>query len=461
MDLFLYNTLSRVKEKFVPIEQDLPRIYVCGPTVYSYAHLGNARSVVVYDVLYRLLKKLHKKVIYVRNITDVDDKIIAAAKLAGRSVADISTFYANAFHADMKLLYCLEPSIQPLATEHIQEMITIISELSSKNHVYEADGEVYFDIRSYAAYGKLSGSNLDEIEAGSRVEIRQHKRHPADFVLWKRADSGDDKIVWDSPWGPGRPGWHIECTAMSTKYLGLDFDIHGGGVDLQFPHHENEIACSAANEAQFARYWVHSGFLTIDSEKMSKSLGNTITVNDLLAAGVQGEVIRYALLMTHYHKPLDWNEKFLLSAKKSLNKLYSAILFTEKNSSQAVRSEVQTNINNEFLLALMDDMNTPRALSVLHSLAGQMNRCEDLHKKSALATELRSAAKFLGLFNCGASDWYAKDPDAEVEVLIQERHGARQQKNYTLADSIRTKLKQKGILLKDNPDGITDWYYET
>ncbi|GFZ81788.1 cysteine--tRNA ligase [Rickettsiales bacterium] len=460
MDLFLYNTLSRTKEKFVPIEQGLPRIYVCGPTVYSYAHLGNARSVVVYDVLYRLLQKLYKKVMYVRNITDVDDKIIAAAKLAGRSVADITTFYANAFHADMRALYCLEPNIQPLATEHIQEMIAIISELATKGHVYEVDGEMYFDIRSYAAYGKLSGCNLDQIEAGARVDVKESKRHPADFVLWKRASDEDDKILWDSPWGPGRPSWHIECTAMSMKYLGPDFDIHGGGVDLQFPHHENEIACCAANDCQFVRYWVHSGFLTVGGEKMSKSLGNIITVNDLLKAGVPREAIRYALLMTHYHKPLDWNDEFLLNAKKSLNKLYGAILFTEKNSSKPEQAEAQANINTEFLSALMDDMNTPRALSALHSLAGQMNRCEDLQKKSMLAGELRSAAKFLGLLNLSASDWYTKDPDAEVELLIQERHEARRQKNYTLADSIRAKLKQKGILLKDNPDGITDWYYE-
>ncbi|MDX5526731.1 MAG: cysteine--tRNA ligase, partial [Wolbachia endosymbiont of Andrena nigroaenea] len=318
----LYNTLTKKKELFTPIDKDHVKMYVCGPTVYDTAHIGNARSVVVYDVLFQLLKFCYGKVTYVRNITDIDDKIINAASEKNSNIESITTYYIKAFHDDMESINCKEPTHEPKATENVDYIIELIEHLLQSGHAYESDKHVYFNIESYHEYGALSGKKTDELVPGSRVEVNENKKHPGDFVLWKPASDIDYKLssYWDSPWGEGRPGWHIECSAMSYAYLGKDFDIHGGGIDLQFPHHENEIAQSKSAFAgsMFAKYWIHNGFLTVNEEKMSKSLFNIVKVRDLLDSGIKGEVIRYALLKTHYRKPLDWTENVISDAQETL-----------------------------------------------------------------------------------------------------------------------------------------------
>ncbi|MDE3060203.1 MAG: cysteine--tRNA ligase [Pseudomonadota bacterium] len=437
--LHLYNTLTRRKEAFAPIDPANVRMYVCGPTVYDRPHLGNARSVVVYDVLYRLLMRLYGKehVTYVRNITDVDDKINAAAKANNEPISALTTRIEGWFHDDMAALNCELPNKEPHATAHIKQMIRIIEQLIDKKYAYVADGHVLFAVASYKDYGALSGRKLDELIAGARVEVESYKKHPGDFVLWKPAEPDDDpSSVFDSPWGKGRPGWHIECSAMSTTYLGEDFDIHGGGADLMFPHHENEIAQSrcALPGSHFARYWVHNGFLTVNGEKMSKSLGNFITVRDLLDKGVKGEVIRLALLTAKYNEPLDWNEKLVHDAKTTLDKFYRYL----------DTWDVEDEISPHVIKALMDDLNMPRALSIVLSIEN--------------ASVVVSTLKFLGFLKSTPEEWFKGDGvDNEVENLINQRIAAKKAKNWAEADRIRKTLADQGIILEDRPDGTTDW----
>ena len=439
MTLSLYNTLTRRKEEFKPLDANNVRMYVCGPTVYDRPHIGNARSVVVYDVLYRLLCHLYGKehVTYVRNITDVDDKINAAAKANKEPISALTKRVEDWFHADMQALGCLPPTKEPHATAHIKQMIDIIEKLIANKHAYVSEGHALFAVDSYQDYGALSGRKLDDLIAGARVEVESYKKHPGDFVLWKPADAGDDpSSVFDSPWGKGRPGWHIECSAMSGTYLGPSFDIHGGGADLMFPHHENEIAQSrcADEKSQFARFWVHNGFLTVNGEKMSKSLGNFITVHDLLQRGVKGEVIRLALLKTKYNEPLDWSEKLLSDAKKELDGLYRFI------KDRPVPKETPQEI---FLDALRDDLNTPKALAILQT-----------HPHPAMT---KAAGNILGLLQLDATQWFKGDGADNVQSLIDARIAAKKTRNFAEADRIRKELSDQGIVLEDRPDGTTDW----
>ena len=435
-DIHFYNTLTRKDEKFEPLDSKHVKIYACGPTVYDRPHIGNARSAVVYDVLSRFLKSQFPKVTFVRNITDVDDKINAAAKERNIPISKLTQEITDFYHADMDALGCNRPDVEPRATEHIPEMITMIEALIARGHAYAAEGHVLFAVATDPNYGCLSRRSQEELIAGARVEVAPYKKNPADFVLWKPANPGDDESsVFDSPWGKGRPGWHIECSAMSGKYLGENFDIHGGGADLMFPHHENEIAqttCSS-DSAKFARYWVHNGFLTVNGEKMSKSLGNFITVRDLLDKGVKGEVIRFAFLTTHYRKPLDWNDKALDDAQKSLDGFY------RKLNGEA--SEVP----QVFMEALADDLNVPKAVSLLHT---------------ANPAELLAMGRLLGFFNQTADAWFkggASEGDAAIESKIAERNEAKKNKDFARSDAIRAELKDQGILLEDKPGGITEW----
>lgn len=449
MSLRITNTLSRQKEEFVPVDPEHIRFYVCGPTVYDYAHIGNARPVVVFDVLYRLLKQLYPRVTYVRNITDVDDKIIDASQKSGDDISDITTRFADIFRQDMAALNALPPDVEPRATDHIAEMLAMIECLLASDHAYEKEGHVLFRIASMADYGKLSRHSRDELIAGARVEVAPFKEDPADFVLWK--PSSDDQPGWNSPWGRGRPGWHLECSAMSAKHLGETFDIHGGGQDLIFPHHENEIAQSVCSHGgtPFVKYWMHNGYLTVDGEKMSKSLGNFHTVHDLLER-TPGEAIRLALLSAHYRQPLDFSLRALDEAKNALDRLYTAL--------RAGRdTEAGTADASPVLAALKDDLNTPQAVAELHGLASALNR--DPSDSKAKAALLAGGA-ILGLLQQDPEDWFkqgAGDVDeAEIEALIQKRVEARAAKDFAESDRIRDELAAAGIVLEDGPDG-TSW----
>jgi len=438
----LYNTLTRKKEPFTPIDAKNVRMYVCGPTVYDRPHIGNARSVVVYDVLYRLLCHLYGKehVTYVRNITDVDDKINAAAKTNNEPISALTKRTEQQFHDDMAALSVLAPTREPRATAHIKQMIAMIEKLIANKHAYAAEGHVLFAVDSYKEYGALSGRKLDDLMAGARIEVESYKKHPGDFVLWKPADAGDDpSSVFDSPWGKGRPGWHIECSAMSGEYLGATFDIHGGGADLMFPHHENEIAQSrcADEQSEFAKYWVHNGFLTVNGEKMSKSLGNFITVKDLLDKGVKGEVIRLALLMTKYNEPLDWSDKLLGDAKKVLDHWYRRL------STATSPLENARPINRTIFEGLItDDLNFPMAISHMHT---------------ANPHDLYAMGKILGILQQNPEQWFKGDGGDNVQSLIDARIAAKKAKNFAEADKIRKELADQGIVLEDRPDGTTDW----
>lgn len=457
MSLFLYNTITRKKEEFIPADEKNVRMYVCGPTVYDRPHLGNARSIVVYDVLYRLLKHLYEKdggkVTYVRNITDVDDKINAAAKANGEPISALTTRVEGWFHDDIAALNCLPPNIEPHATTHIGEMIAIIEKLIASRHAYVAEGHVLFRVGSYKDYGKLSGRKLEDLIAGARIEVESYKENAGDFVLWKPANEGDDpSSVFDSPWGAGRPGWHIECSAMSNKYLGNDFDIHGGGADLMFPHHENEIAQScAATASNFAKYWVHNGFLTVNGEKMSKSLGNFTTVKDVLDKGVKGEVIRFALLSARYSEPLDWNEKLLEDSKKQLDYFYGAL----KKLDLTQRNYVEIEDSN-FFLSLLNDLDVSLAVSFMHTTATSANR---VIENPVAAMNLLGMGRLLGFFNMTPEEWFkgSGSDNSEIDTLINKRIAARKAKNWALADEIRKKLAEQSVILEDRPDGTTDW----
>ena len=432
-----YNTLTRQEETFAPLDKHHVKIYACGPTVYDRAHIGNARSAVVYDVLFRLLSHVYPQVSYVRNITDVDDKINAAAKANGETISTLTQRVTGWFHEDMGALNVLRPTVEPRATEHIGEMIAMIQTLIEKGHAYEAEGHVLFAVATDPNYGCLSHRNRDEMIAGARVEVAPYKKDPADFVLWKPAPVGDDaSSIFDSPWSKGRPGWHIECSAMAGKHLGETFDIHGGGADLMFPHHENEIAQSTcATGKEFAKVWVHNGFLTVNGEKMSKSLGNFITVHDLLARNVRGESIRWALLSTHYRKPLDWTDKLLSDADKTLDGFYRKIEDVEEMITPPAA----------FIEALSDDLNVPKALAMLH--------------QTDSAEELMGMGRMLGLFHQSTDSWFkgAATNDGEIGTLIAERILAKKNKDFATSDRIRQQLKNMGVLLEDRPDGTTDW----
>ena len=432
--LQFHNTLSRKKEPFTPLDPKNVRVYVCGPTVYDRIHIGNARPIVVFDVLVRLLRYHYPKVTYVRNITDVDDKINQRAKEAGIGIDALTQNTIKQFHADCEKLGADKPDIEPRATEHIKEMLAMIEALLAKNHAYEAEGHILFDVASYADYGKLSGRSVDEMKAGARVEIAPYKKSPMDFVLWKPSDA--DTPGWDSPWGRGRPGWHIECSAMSRKHLGAEFDIHGGGVDLVFPHHENEICQShAAHGKQMARFWLHNGYVMMGGEKMAKSEGNFIDMETLLEEK-RGEVIRLALLQTHYRKPLEFAHSILDEAESILDKFYRVVGDTEAGEDEA---------DADFISALADDLNTPAALERLHKLTD--------------AKTLKKSANMLGLLQNTESQWFrpkGADDDA-ITALIEKRENARKNKDFDGADAIRHQLENDmNIILEDTPQG-TKW----
>lgn len=446
--LSLYNTLTRQKEEFKPIDPNSVTMYACGPTVYNYIHIGNGRMIVVFDMLYRLMKQLYPAVTYARNITDIDDKIMNAAKEQGTTTEFIADTYTKHFFHDVERLNCLMPDHQPKATEYIPQQIGMIETLIGNGHAYEAEGHVLFSVPSYEEYGRLSRRDRDEQVAGARVEVAPYKRDPADFVLWK--PSTDDQPGWDSPWGRGRPGWHLECSVMSTHLLGENFDIHGGGLDLIFPHHENEIAqsCCAHRGSTFANYWLHNGFLNINNEKMSKSLNNFFTVHELLEK-YPGEAIRLVLLSAHYRQPLEFSTDALDEAKKTLDRWYRVL---DKASFQNA-----TQPTEEFIAALCDDLNTPRAFAELHRLVAEINKAET-SDAPALVGAFRACAHMLGLLTHEAVTWFqGKDADGNVEIegLIAARLAARKNKDFAAADQIRDQLLGMGIVLDDGPNGTT------
>jgi cysteinyl-tRNA synthetase len=440
-ELRLHNSLTRRRETFVPIDPAHVRLYVCGPTVYDLAHLGNARPVVVFDVLTRLLRLLYPRVTYVRNITDVDDKINARAAESGEPIAAITKRTTEDFHADIAALNALPPDVEPRATGHIPEMIAIIERLIAGGHAYAADGHVLFSVASFPGYGLLSGRSPDELVAGARVDVAPYKRDPGDFVLWK--PSTPDLPGWDSPWGRGRPGWHIECSAMSWRYLGETFDIHGGGQDLLFPHHENEVAqsCCAFPGSGFAKYWLHNGMLLVGGEKMSKSLGNFLTIRDALHKA-PGEAVRLLLLRAHYRAALDFSDAGLVEARKDLDRWYRALERTP-----AAAAEVPAPV----LEALCDDLNTPLAIAEMHRLADAA-----LAGDAAASGGLRAAGDLLGVLQGEPADWFRGGDDAAgIEAAIAERIAARKARDFARADAIRRELAARGILLEDGPQGTT------
>lgn len=456
MALVLYNTLTRRKEAFEPLKPDHVGMYVCGPTVYDRAHIGNARPVIVFDVLFRLLNRLYPAVTYVRNITDVDDKINQRAKDSGEPIEIITARTTRMFHDDIAALNVLPPTVEPRATAHIAQMQTLIQGLIAKGHAYEADGHVLFSVPSMADYGQLSRRSMDEMIAGARVEVAPYKKNAADFVLWK--PSTPDLPGWDSPWGRGRPGWHIECSAMSGQYLGATFDIHGGGQDLVFPHHENEIAQSVcANGAPYARFWLHNGYLMVEGEKMSKSLGNFFTVRELLEQA-PGEAIRLCMLSTHYHQPFDWTAEGLKQARATLDRLYTALRAT----AHAARAPVESDTPIEVLAALEDDLNTPLAIAHLHELATNLNKAARDAEKADARAALLAAGELLGVLHQEPESWFKWQPagamaaglaEEAIAQLIQARAEARKSKDFAESDRIRKELADNGIVLEDGPQG--------
>ena len=455
MGLTLYNTMTRSKQLFQPIDSQRVTMYVCGPTVYNRVHIGNARPAVVFDTLYRVLTSLYPNVQYARNITDIDDKIMKTAAQLGEDISALSTRYAEAYFDDMQALNNLPPTIVPYATQHIPEMIDMVSRLIEKGHAYAAEGNVLFAVQSMQDYGKLSGRSLDDMLAGARVEVASYKKYAGDFVLWK--PSADDEPGWDSPWGRGRPGWHLECSAMIEKHLGESIDIHGGGQDLIFPHHENEIAqsCCAHDGKPFANVWMHNGFINIEGEKMSKSLGNFRMVNDLLEQ-YPGEVLRYVILSAHYRSEQNFGKDLLDSAWRSLDTLYG-FLRTQVD----VDAETVDISNSDAYQALLDDLNTPVVISELHKLAREMNAA-DTDARATAKGRLLAVAGLMGLLQQDPEQWFTlsrggSDISAEqIEALIAKRNQAKADKDYAGADAVREELKAMGVVLEDSREG-TKW----
>jgi len=473
--LQLYNTAKRQKEDFVPRDPKNVGMYVCGPTVYDTAHIGNARPAVIFDVLARLLRHMYgdDHVTYVRNITDVEDKIIEAADKNGETIRELTTRTTQAYHEDMAALGVLLPNKEPRATDHIDGMIEMITTLIDKGHAYEAEGHVLFDVPSMPDYGKLSGRNREEMIEGARVEVAPYKKDPADFVLWK--PSPGDMTGWESPWGKGRPGWHIECSVMSKAELGEAFDIHGGGRDLIFPHHENEVAqsCCANDDDTFARYWVHNGFLTVEGKKMSKSLGNFFTVRDLLEKATKlekcaGEIYRFVLLNTDYRQPLNWREEGVQNAENSLNTLYTAMQKLED-----VDADMSA-IPDAVVAHLQNDIDTPFALKELIAIAKAANAATSNADRAVLKGQLVKGAALLGVLQQSSDDWFRgysgevkyeggvatlsispSEEGLKIQSLINERIEAKKNKNFARADEIRDSLKEQGIILEDGPEGTT------
>ena len=449
-DIFLTNNLSNKKEKFVPIDKKKIGMYVCGPTVYDDPHIGNARPLVIFDILFRVLKCKYgnQSVNYIRNITDIDDKIIQASQDKKISVSEITKKVTKNFHDDCIFLNCQKPTEEPKATENINLMIDMINELLKKNFAYKKNGHVYFEVNKFKEYGKLSNKKLKDLIAGSRVEISENKKNPEDFVLWK--PSNESEPSWKSPWGQGRPGWHLECSAMSKKFLGNELDIHGGGIDLLFPHHENEIAQSrCANDTKvFANYWVHNAFITISNEKMAKSQGNILKINDFKEK-VSGQILRFALMSAHYKQPLDWNDKLLKECKNTIDKWYQIYL--------SLKTPLK--IPNEMLLPLYDDLNTPGYISNLHNLFDKAKNGNENDKKIFI-----SACNFVGLLNETKDQWLEfkkkKSLISEKDIIkkIDLRSKARENKDYKEADRIRNELLDKGVLIEDK-DGKTIWKF--
>ncbi|MDA8766076.1 cysteine--tRNA ligase [Candidatus Pelagibacter bacterium] len=446
-DIFLTNNLSNKKEKFVPIDENNIGMYVCGPTVYDDPHIGNARPIVIFDILFKVLKKRFSNVTYVRNITDVDDKIIKSANEKNISISDLTESVINSFNKDCNYLNCEDPSQQPKATEHIDLMIEMISELIKKSFAYENNKHVYFEVKKFEDYGKLSNKKLEDLIAGSRIEVSDNKKSSEDFVLWK--PSLENEPSWDSPWGKGRPGWHLECSAMSKKFLGNEFDIHGGGIDLIFPHHENEIAQSrCANDTKvFANYWLHNAFITMSNEKMAKSQGNILKIKDFREK-VSGQVLRLALISAHYKQPLDWNDKLLIDCQNTIDKWYNVYLPSNKD------------LDDELLKPLYDDINTPGYIANLHQLYDKANKGSDEDKQI-----FNSACNFIGLLKETKEQWLsykkvkADITEDEIKNKIDLRNKARADKDYKQADNIRDYLLDKGVLIEDK-DGKTIWKFK-
>ncbi len=446
-DIFLTNNLSNKKEKFIPINEKSIGMYVCGPTVYDDPHIGNARPIVIFDILFKVLKSKFKDVTYVRNITDVDDKIIESSQEKNISILDLTETVIKSFNEDCKYLNCEDPSRQPKATEHIDLMIEMISELLKKGFAYENNHHVYFEVKKFEDYGKLSNKKLEDLIAGSRIEVSDNKKNSEDFVLWK--PSLKNEPSWISPWGKGRPGWHLECSAMSKKFLGNEFDIHAGGIDLIFPHHENEIAQSrCANDTKvFANYWLHNAFITMSNEKMAKSQGNILKIKDFRGK-VSGQVLRFALISAHYKQPLDWNDKLLTDCQNTIDKWYNVYLPSNKD------------LDDEILKPLYDDINTPGYIANLHKLYEKANKGNDIDKQI-----FNSACKFIGLLNETKEEWlnYKKEKadvsETEIENKIKLRNKARDNKDYKEADNIRNYLLDKGVLIEDK-DGKTIWKFK-
>ncbi len=446
----LFNTLTGKKENFIPINQKKIGMYVCGPTVYDFPHIGNARPLVAFDVLYRVLIKIFgkKNITYVRNITDIDDKIIESSKNKKISIKELTSKITKSFHDDCKYLNCLKPSFEPKATEHIKGMISMTENLLKNNHAYEKDKHIYFSINSFQNYGKLSKKNPDELVAGARVEVSKSKKHPLDFVLWKPSSNEDPG--WTSPWGRGRPGWHLECSVMSEKFLGKNFDIHGGGLDLIFPHHENEIAqsCCANNAEKFANYWLHNGYVTFNKEKMSKSLGNIITI-EKMRKSINGQVIRLALLSSHYKQPLDWNENLIKESKNTLDKWYTQF--------ENINEDV---LNEDLLEPLLEDINTPGYIAKLHLLYDKASKGDSSSKKLFLA-----GCKLIGLLEEDRETWnkFKKSTsmidEKTIQNKIKDRDEARKKGDYKLADNIRKELESSGVIIEDKGDK-TFWKYK-
>ena len=450
-NLNFFNTLSNKKEKFTPIKNNKVGMYVCGPTVYDFPHIGNARPLVVFDVLFRLLQSLYgkNKVTYVRNITDIDDKIIESSKKNKKSIKELTKTITKSFHEDCRYLNCLNPTFEPKATEHVKEMINMVSNLLKNNHAYENEKHVYFSVSSFKNYGKLSNKNSEQLVAGSRVEVSKYKKDPLDFVLWKPSDEKDPG--WDSPWGRGRPGWHLECSVMGEKFLGKKFDIHGGGLDLIFPHHENEIAQSrCANDTKIlAKYWIHNAFITMSNEKMAKSQGNILKIKDFKEK-LSGQVLRLALMSAHYKQPLDWNDKLLNDCKNIIEKWYNVYL--------SLKAPLK--IPDDMLLPLYDDLNTPGYIANLHFLFDKANKGAENDKKIFV-----SACNFIGLLNETKEQWLEfkkkKSLISEQDIFkkIDLRDKARNSKDYKEADKIRNELLDKGVLIEDK-DGKTVWKFK-